>query len=423
MNSSSVATSATSPRWLQPVQLPAQDGARRDGDRAAVGPAQVGDHQRRAGQPGNQPQRGQVRHHHHVAVAGVPARHRITGHGVHVDVDGKQIAAALGAVGGHLVDEEPARHPLAGQPALHVGERHDDGVDIAGRDQFVPGRPTTTSENQSVDRRRTLPPSMPQSDRYAGTPGATRCWCATRSRRPTARSILARCAAQAGPPSGSRHRRTAGCRGPTSRAAGELTSTVVAISTGGQSSSRITPSRSATRGCPRSMATRPTNRPSLVAASSQASSAAGAVADHHRPPDTQRVEDADHRLGGQPRVRADDDGPKRRGVQALAHRVVSGGRALLGAEYDDDDALLGTGLRPPGLETRRAWSSSRALPHVTANRPAYGPCFGGTHSPLYARTARAYAASSGRSPELLRQQHFDPMAIPATGTHTTTANH
>ena len=70
---------------------------------------------------------------------------------------------------------------------------------------------------------------------------------------------------------------------------------------------------------------------------------AGAVADYHRPPDPQRVEDADHRLGGQPRVRADNDGPKRRGVQALTHRVIRGGRALLGAEDDDDDAILRTG--------------------------------------------------------------------------------
>ena len=33
---------------------------------------------------------------------------------------------------GHLVEEEPRRDPLAHQPALHVGERDDHGVDITG---------------------------------------------------------------------------------------------------------------------------------------------------------------------------------------------------------------------------------------------------------------------------------------------------
>ena len=47
MNSSSVATLAASPCSAQPVELAAQDAARRGGDRAAVAPAQIGDHQRR----------------------------------------------------------------------------------------------------------------------------------------------------------------------------------------------------------------------------------------------------------------------------------------------------------------------------------------------------------------------------------------
>ncbi len=119
----------------QPVELAAQDRPRRHGDGTAVGPAHVGDHQRRTGQPWDAPQGGQVGPGHGVAVAGVPARHRITAHGVHVDVDGEQIAAALGAVGGHVVDEQPGVDPLADQPALHVGERHDDGVHLAGADQ------------------------------------------------------------------------------------------------------------------------------------------------------------------------------------------------------------------------------------------------------------------------------------------------
>ena len=134
-----------------------------DGDRIAVGPGQIGDHQGRARLPWNAAQRGQVGRHHHVAVTGFPVRHGIAGHGVHVDVDGQQITAALGAVRGHLVDEELTRHPFADQSALHVGERHDDGVDVAGRDQsFEVG----LGENRCRRRRACLPSHDRQSTIY-----------------------------------------------------------------------------------------------------------------------------------------------------------------------------------------------------------------------------------------------------------------
>ena len=191
----------------QPVQLAAQDGARCHADRAAVGPAQIGDRQRRAGQPGNQPQGAQVRRHHHVAVAGVPTRHRIAGHGVHFDVDGQQVATTLRPVSGHLVDEEPGGHPLAHEPSLHVGESHDDGIHIADPDELFQrgqrqGRRTRTGFLVTHD------PLVNQA--------FTRCWCATRSRRPTARSTLAHCAGRADPPCGTRSTRSAGCCGPPS---------------------------------------------------------------------------------------------------------------------------------------------------------------------------------------------------------------
>jgi hypothetical protein len=43
-------------------------------------------------------------------------------------------------VRGDVLDEQPGRHPLAGQSALHVAERDDDGVDVAsGHQRFELG--------------------------------------------------------------------------------------------------------------------------------------------------------------------------------------------------------------------------------------------------------------------------------------------
>ena len=72
---------------------------------------------------------------HHVAVAGLPARHRVAVDGVHVDVDREQVIAGLGAVRKDLFFEQPGRHPLADEPPLRIGEGHDHGVDLAGRDR------------------------------------------------------------------------------------------------------------------------------------------------------------------------------------------------------------------------------------------------------------------------------------------------
>ena len=160
----------------EPVELRAQDAARRRDHRAAVVPAEVGHHQRGAGQPRDAAQRGEVRRHHHVAVAGLPARHGVSVDGVHVDVDGQQVVAAFGAVRGDVVDEQPRRDPFAGQPALHVGEGDDHGVDVARGDQLLelgsesmPGsrgrqsRPSLrpTCRSQPLD---TVSPGIPRTD-------------------------------------------------------------------------------------------------------------------------------------------------------------------------------------------------------------------------------------------------------------------
>ena len=129
----------------EPVGLGAQDGAGGGGHWCAGLPVQIRHHQRGAGQPRDQPQGAHVRPHHHVAVAGAPARHRVPVDGVHIDVYGQQVVAALGAVGGDLFDEQPGRHPLAGQPALHVGEGDDHRVDLPGGHQVLQLRPRQRS--------------------------------------------------------------------------------------------------------------------------------------------------------------------------------------------------------------------------------------------------------------------------------------
>ena len=67
-----------------------------------------------------------------VAVAALPARHRIPGLGVHLHVEGEQVVTSLEAVVDRLVEEEPGLLALAEQPPLHVGEGADDGVDRPG---------------------------------------------------------------------------------------------------------------------------------------------------------------------------------------------------------------------------------------------------------------------------------------------------
>jgi hypothetical protein len=38
---------------------------------------------------------------------------------------------------GDVVDEQPGGHTLAREPSLHVGERHDDRIDITGSNQLL----------------------------------------------------------------------------------------------------------------------------------------------------------------------------------------------------------------------------------------------------------------------------------------------
>jgi hypothetical protein len=120
----------------EPLQLPAQDLARRGEHVArAVEPGEVGQGHDGRRLPRHPPQGREVGHHREVAVAAVPAGHRVALDGVHVDVDGEQVVAALAAVGHHLVDEERAVEPLSLEAALHVGEGEHHGVDLPAVDR------------------------------------------------------------------------------------------------------------------------------------------------------------------------------------------------------------------------------------------------------------------------------------------------
>ena len=111
-------------------QLLLEDGSRRGGDLArAIEPGQVALDHRGVLLPRRPSQRAQVEVEEHVAIATLPGRHRVAGDGVHLDIDGEQVVAALSAVVEHMVEEETCVQALALEAALHVGEAHDDRVD------------------------------------------------------------------------------------------------------------------------------------------------------------------------------------------------------------------------------------------------------------------------------------------------------
>ena len=95
-------------------------------------PEHVAEHERRRLEPRDAPQRAQVGLEREVAVALLPARDRVAGHGIHLHVERKQVVAALdGVLRLGLLDEELPVQALPHQPALHVCEGDDDGVDLA----------------------------------------------------------------------------------------------------------------------------------------------------------------------------------------------------------------------------------------------------------------------------------------------------
>ena len=167
MNSSSVPANAVQPRSREAVELAAQDLARRGDDVGAVVPDDVGEAHRGPLLPGDQPQRAEVRAHHEVAVAALPGGHREALDRRHVDVDGEQVVAPLGAVLGDLVEEVVRDEALAHQAPLHVGDGEEDGVDLATLDQ-----PAQLLEHHG--RRRYSPRAISCSERYRARPTGSR---------------------------------------------------------------------------------------------------------------------------------------------------------------------------------------------------------------------------------------------------------
>ena len=84
----------------------------------------------RAWQPGRHAQRGHVRDHHHVAIAGIPRGELVALNGVVLNVDSQEVVAAFCTVVGDVLQEVPCGDALPDQATLHVGEGHDHGVDL-----------------------------------------------------------------------------------------------------------------------------------------------------------------------------------------------------------------------------------------------------------------------------------------------------
>ena len=146
MNSSSVPAIALPAALREALELAAQDLPRRGEHVRAVLPGQVGHQQHGALVPGDRPQGVEVGLHHEVAVAALPRRHLVAGDGVHVDVDGEQVVAALGPVRDHLVEEVRGGQPLALEAAPPCRRCR------AGRCPPRPPRPPSGARRASTDR-------------------------------------------------------------------------------------------------------------------------------------------------------------------------------------------------------------------------------------------------------------------------------
>ena len=122
------------PALRQAGQLRLQDGARavRQFDPLMV--ADIAHDEGGARQPGDHVQGREVRLDDEVAVAFVPRGRGEARDRLHLHVDREQVVAGVPLVLDRI-QKEPAGDPLADQPALHVGEGGDDGVDLAVLDQ------------------------------------------------------------------------------------------------------------------------------------------------------------------------------------------------------------------------------------------------------------------------------------------------
>src|SRR5438874_985159 len=106
-------------------------------DRCSVVPVHVALHHHCRLVPRDAAQGRKVGGEGKVAVAALPARDRVPGHGIHLHLEREQVVAAFPAVPGCLFGEEELRvEPLAHEAALQVGEAGDHRVDGARGDVF-----------------------------------------------------------------------------------------------------------------------------------------------------------------------------------------------------------------------------------------------------------------------------------------------
>ena len=97
----------------------------------------VGEDHGRAREPGQDPELVPDRLGDPVAVAGLPV-HQLEALGrVHLHVRAEEVRAEVGAVDDDAVEERLALDALAHEPALHVGDGDDQGVDLAVADHLL----------------------------------------------------------------------------------------------------------------------------------------------------------------------------------------------------------------------------------------------------------------------------------------------
>ena len=146
-------------------------------------------------------------------------RHRVALDRCHLDVDGQQVVAPLGAVGGDLVEEVPRGQPLALQATLDVGHRQQHRVDLAADPTSAlssssvmdAGRPIARSPDgrrgpHGAPRGRARPAGGRAGGRWAA--GSRTATCACGSAAATTSSALVRQGHR-----GARHRPRGGGRG------------------------------------------------------------------------------------------------------------------------------------------------------------------------------------------------------------------
>ena len=92
---------------------------------------EIAHHERGRLEPGDAPDRGEVGPQREVAVAEVPVREAVAGQRRHVGVDREEVVAGvqLALAPPQLLEPVVPGHALAKEPALQVGEHHEDGVD------------------------------------------------------------------------------------------------------------------------------------------------------------------------------------------------------------------------------------------------------------------------------------------------------